>query len=302
MEPKFTGQIRDSETGMDFFTARYYGSAVERFISPDPANAGADATDPQSWNAYAYVRNNPLALVDPLGLCTFDAQGNAVEDENGACYEGGFGGSVTVVAQAPEEIPLIWVSFPSGSAADQGQQVTPSPQLTESLLGAVKPPKTKTADERLYCAARYGDNHSIAAAFGAQNTFIGQFLGGNTVSGLADIYLNIKGYSAPGAGDLAQVALGGAGQGIPPLHGESGIQTLFNQGAQIGSHSAGWDGAAGIAVDHIVEAGTAAAARILPAAAVGRVASLGLKATNVAAWGQFILDSTTFAVGLYKCW
>jgi len=69
VEQKFTGQIRDRETGMDFFPARYYASAVGRFLSPDPANAGADATDPQSWNAYAYVRNNPLALVDPLGLC-----------------------------------------------------------------------------------------------------------------------------------------------------------------------------------------------------------------------------------------
>ena len=72
VEQKFTGQIRDSETGMDFFTARYYGSALGRFISPDPANAGADATDPQSWNAYAYVRNNPLALVDPSGMDSID--------------------------------------------------------------------------------------------------------------------------------------------------------------------------------------------------------------------------------------
>src|SRR5579885_2382421 len=93
------------------------------------------------WNAYAYVRNNPLALVDPMGLCTFDAEGNAVEDENGACYEGGFGGSVTAVAQAPEEIPLIWVSFPSDGPTDQGQQVMPAPQLTESSLGAVQPAK-----------------------------------------------------------------------------------------------------------------------------------------------------------------
>jgi len=80
VEQKFTGQIRDSETGMDFFTARYYGSALGRFTSPDPMNLGADLLDPQSWNAYAYVRNNPLALVDPMGLCTFDAEGNAVED------------------------------------------------------------------------------------------------------------------------------------------------------------------------------------------------------------------------------
>src|SRR5579884_1149186 len=55
VEQKFTGQIRDSETGMDFFTARYYASAVGRFTSPEPMNLGADPTDPQTWNAYAYV-------------------------------------------------------------------------------------------------------------------------------------------------------------------------------------------------------------------------------------------------------
>jgi RHS repeat-associated protein len=65
---KFTGQERDSETGMDFFHARYFGAALGRFTSPDPANAGADITNPQSWNAYAYVLGNPLALVDPSGL------------------------------------------------------------------------------------------------------------------------------------------------------------------------------------------------------------------------------------------
>src|SRR5579883_1847395 len=66
VEQQFTGQVRDSETGMDFFPKRYYASAVGRFTSPDPMNLGADLLDPQSWNAYAYVRNNPLALVDPM--------------------------------------------------------------------------------------------------------------------------------------------------------------------------------------------------------------------------------------------
>ncbi|MGH9581487.1 MAG: hypothetical protein ACRD4O_00945 [Bryobacteraceae bacterium] len=39
-----------------------------RFNSADPANAGADMADPQSWNGYSYVENNPLNSVDPLGL------------------------------------------------------------------------------------------------------------------------------------------------------------------------------------------------------------------------------------------
>jgi RHS repeat-associated protein len=67
---KFTGQERDEETGFDFFQARYFYGAQGRFNSPDPGNAGADPMNPQTWNGYSYVRNNPLAYVDPSGFCT----------------------------------------------------------------------------------------------------------------------------------------------------------------------------------------------------------------------------------------
>lgn len=67
---KFAGQLRDSETGFDFFNARYYSPAQGRFLSPDPENFGARSADPQSWNGYSYVLNNPLANIDPSGLST----------------------------------------------------------------------------------------------------------------------------------------------------------------------------------------------------------------------------------------
>lgn len=51
VEPKFTGQIRDQETGLDFFNARYFFGQLQRFMSPDPANAGADMTDPHGRNS-----------------------------------------------------------------------------------------------------------------------------------------------------------------------------------------------------------------------------------------------------------
>ncbi len=69
VEQRFTGQIRDTETGMDFFNARYYTAPLGRFNSVDPGNAGADPSDPQSWNGYGYVRNNPMNSVDPSGAC-----------------------------------------------------------------------------------------------------------------------------------------------------------------------------------------------------------------------------------------
>ena len=63
---KFTQKERDSESGLDYFLARYYSSAQGRFTSVDPIE-GTKAI-PQSWNGYAYVLNNPLRFTDPDGL------------------------------------------------------------------------------------------------------------------------------------------------------------------------------------------------------------------------------------------
>ena len=49
---KFTGKERDQETGLDYFGARYYGSALGRFSSPDEPLADQHSIDPQSWNLY----------------------------------------------------------------------------------------------------------------------------------------------------------------------------------------------------------------------------------------------------------
>ncbi len=65
---RYTGKERDAESGLDYFGARYYGSALGRFTSPDPLMASAHASDPQSWNRYAYAMNNPLRFVDPDGM------------------------------------------------------------------------------------------------------------------------------------------------------------------------------------------------------------------------------------------
>ncbi len=65
---KFTGKERDVEIGLDYFGARYMSPAQGRFISPDPIMVmDQKIADPQQWNMYAYVRNNPLRLVDPNG-------------------------------------------------------------------------------------------------------------------------------------------------------------------------------------------------------------------------------------------
>jgi RHS repeat-associated protein len=64
---KFTGKERDAESGMDYFGARYYASLAGRFQSADLPVMDQHPANPQTWNLYAYARNNPLLFVDPDG-------------------------------------------------------------------------------------------------------------------------------------------------------------------------------------------------------------------------------------------
>jgi len=73
-EHHFTGKERDAESGNDYFGARYYGSSMGRFMSPDwSAKAEpvpyAKLDDPQTLNLYSYVGNNPLSKADADGHC-----------------------------------------------------------------------------------------------------------------------------------------------------------------------------------------------------------------------------------------
>jgi RHS repeat-associated protein len=64
---KFTQKERDVETNLDYFGERYYASVQARFVSADRPFADQDSFEPQSWNLYSYVRNNPLRYVDDFG-------------------------------------------------------------------------------------------------------------------------------------------------------------------------------------------------------------------------------------------
>ncbi len=71
-EHHYTGKERDNESGLDYFGARYYGSNMGRFMSPDWAAKAepvpyAKMDNPQSLNLYAYAGNNPVGNVDADG-------------------------------------------------------------------------------------------------------------------------------------------------------------------------------------------------------------------------------------------
>lgn len=59
----YAGGIYDGETGNQYHQARYYDSALGRFLSEDPGSfAGGDA------NLYRYAQGDPVNNTDPAGL------------------------------------------------------------------------------------------------------------------------------------------------------------------------------------------------------------------------------------------
>jgi RHS repeat-associated protein len=108
---QFTGKERDSESGLDNFGARFDSSSIGRFMSPDwdskpQAIPYADLANPQTFNLYSYVLNNPLSKTDPNGHDWFYAdkkwqwqKGHTFHDANGnATKDKGYAG--LLVAQA----------------------------------------------------------------------------------------------------------------------------------------------------------------------------------------------------------
>jgi RHS repeat-associated protein len=74
-EHHFTGKERDTESGLDYFGARYFGSSMGRFMSPDWSDKPqtvpySDLSNPQSLNLYSYGDNNPLSKADKDGHCS----------------------------------------------------------------------------------------------------------------------------------------------------------------------------------------------------------------------------------------
>ncbi len=64
----FTGQRNVAGIGLMDYNARFYAPALGRFVSadtivPEPGN-------PQAFNRYSYVENNPVRYTDPSGHCS----------------------------------------------------------------------------------------------------------------------------------------------------------------------------------------------------------------------------------------
>lgn len=120
---EFTGKERDAETGYDYFGARYYGAKAARFTTIDPAYTSQEnLVDPQRWNRYAYVRNNPLRYVDPDGRRDVNAQDKErFRSLRAEAHDPAFESSVE---NAISDIKTVIRSVPSGAPDPPNLAVT----------------------------------------------------------------------------------------------------------------------------------------------------------------------------------
>ena len=85
---RFTGYEKDRETSLDFAEARYYQNLHGRFTAVDPLLASGKSENPQSFNRYVYVLNNPLIFTDPTGLQAAQGASGATagDEEDGLLF------------------------------------------------------------------------------------------------------------------------------------------------------------------------------------------------------------------------
>jgi len=77
---------RDDATGLDHTWFRKYDNKAGRWTSPDPSKESMSLGNPQSFNRYSYVENNPVNAIDPSGLFCYirGMRWSWVQTDNGA--------------------------------------------------------------------------------------------------------------------------------------------------------------------------------------------------------------------------
>ena len=73
----YTGHKHNDDLGLIYMNARFFVVSIGRFASAD--TIVPNPTNPQSYNRYSYVRNNPLGYRDPTGHYECQANGICVD-------------------------------------------------------------------------------------------------------------------------------------------------------------------------------------------------------------------------------
>ncbi len=126
----------DPETDQYNTDNRHY-SPSGRWMSPDPGGLKyVHMDDPQTWNLYAYVRNNPTTLTDPTGLeygSSYNSSGN---------FQCATTGCAPNTSMSAETLPET-----QGTAQNQNSQEVP-PEVKSAIANSVNASNSPTEDDK----------------------------------------------------------------------------------------------------------------------------------------------------------
>ena len=166
-----------TESGNDYFEARYYGSSMGRFMSPDYTGDNDDPTaipygdleNPQSLNLYGYVNNNPLSNIDNDGHvpCGGTANITIVVTPNGSS-----------MSQSADDCP-------NGSLSWLDEQFLNSLRNANMRPTQPRPPQNTNAGINNQTFANYMDSHAQSHSTGycARACRMGMEAGGLNTNG-----------------------------------------------------------------------------------------------------------------------
>ncbi len=187
----FTGKERDSETGQDYFEARYLRATAGRFTTVDPKlNVKETLVDPQRWNRYAYALDNPLRYVDTNGKWPTSIHNRILD----AAFPG--------LSDAQRQLLKD-----ASSNTDFNNRVNGrDPQAPEnSFLHAMRGPEQTVEDARALMGGFIADNEKAAAA--AQSAHAakgGQGLANDALTPLGNALHPVMDSSSPGHAGFQQ--------------------------------------------------------------------------------------------------
>jgi RHS repeat-associated protein len=172
----YTGRELDVESGLDYYRARYYDSAVGRFISVDPMGFGAGDT-----NLYRYVGNNSTNNTDPTGMWSLQEAWNGAQQLWNNAGQAIVNGSVsfrnTVTSNAQRGLEY-WAGV-AVAGQNEGGIIGGAKQFVGTGFGLLSSLATEDNIDRT--------NETLALALG-----IGRFSASQAVTNFASSFLSKK--------------------------------------------------------------------------------------------------------------
>jgi RHS repeat-associated protein len=229
---KFAETFRDSDSGLDYALNRYYASSIGRFLSVDPYGRSAVATNPQSWNRYAYVLGDPINGTDPTGLVTFEVAPAGCWWEDGGS-ETGKQRSLVCMSNPGAGIgpdgPVLYFDCRSkafGAASTIGGRKIPSMENAYAVLSVaqytVATPAMIGMNWAFESNFQFGPKNHLNTEGSAAGTVDYGPMMLNTILRDNSAYLGILLGSSPlsGAGPLDETSVFGTNGGDKPFNGD----------------------------------------------------------------------------------